>query len=482
MADAGFFKGTSADQDRRFSDKELKLLKSIKFPPQFDTKVDMRKVNLQVIRPWVAKKVVELVGFEDEVLIEYAMGLLEDKSQPTPDPKKMQINLTGFLTDSTPAFMVALWNLLIEAQASPAGIPRSFVEEKKEEMRRAQEGDTRALTERDRRMRLDDIRERERSERSERGGGRGRGRGRRGRGGFGNDDNRTRDNGWSSRGGARPRYRSPPRSRTPPLRGRTPSSDRSSRSRGPPRRRSRSRSPFRARSITPPHRRRSPSPRSPPSSPPRRRRRRRRHSPSYSPRDQERDRRGRGRDSRSPPARRRRTSPPARGRTLSRSPDRTRRRRSTSPRRSRRDRSLSSSRSPPRRRRGERDRRGRRSRSRDVENGRSAKRLPSRSKSWTRSPSPRRSQEEGRGKARDVSSPNGPTPGIRIKGQAEVERQRNKMESGEPQNSDISRDPEELLRRESELKEKALRNKVVRTRKRTLSNPPAEFPGKRSFT
>lgn len=35
---AGFFKGTSADQDRRFSDKELKLLKSIKFPPQFDTK------------------------------------------------------------------------------------------------------------------------------------------------------------------------------------------------------------------------------------------------------------------------------------------------------------------------------------------------------------------------------------------------------------------------------------------------------------
>ncbi len=98
--------------------------------------------------------------------------------------------------------MVALWNLLIEAQASPAGIPRSFVEEKKEEMRRANEGDTRALGERDRRMRLDDIRERERSERSERGGGRGRGRGRRGRGGFGNDDNRTRDNGWSSRGGA----------------------------------------------------------------------------------------------------------------------------------------------------------------------------------------------------------------------------------------------------------------------------------------
>lgn len=42
----------------------------------------MRKVNLQVIRPWIAKKVVELVGFEDEVVVEYAMGLLEDKQQP----------------------------------------------------------------------------------------------------------------------------------------------------------------------------------------------------------------------------------------------------------------------------------------------------------------------------------------------------------------------------------------------------------------
>ena len=42
----------------------------------------MRKVNLQVMRPWIANKVTELVGFEDEVVVEYAMGLLEDPSQP----------------------------------------------------------------------------------------------------------------------------------------------------------------------------------------------------------------------------------------------------------------------------------------------------------------------------------------------------------------------------------------------------------------
>jgi PWI domain len=84
----------------------------------------------------------------------------------------MPTNLTGFLTDSTPVFMAVLWNLLIEAQTSPAGILQSFVEEKKVETRRAKEGDTRALTDRDRRQRLDEIRELERSERSDRGSGR----------------------------------------------------------------------------------------------------------------------------------------------------------------------------------------------------------------------------------------------------------------------------------------------------------------------
>ncbi|CAE7229364.1 unnamed protein product [Rhizoctonia solani] len=195
MADAGFFKGTSAEQDRRFADKEHRLLKSMKFPPEFDRKVDMRKVNLQVMRPWITKKVVELVGFEDEVVVEYAMGLLEDQSKP-PDPKVMQINLTGFLESKTPAFMSALWTLLLEAQNSPAGVPASFVQEKKEELRQKHEADERALAEARRRgdhdLRLDEIRQRERGERRGRGGGRGGGDSFRGRG---------RDSGWGNRGG-----------------------------------------------------------------------------------------------------------------------------------------------------------------------------------------------------------------------------------------------------------------------------------------
>ena len=46
----------------------------------------MRKVNLDVIRPWVTKKVIELIGFEDEFLAEYAVSLLEDDTQPVRFP------------------------------------------------------------------------------------------------------------------------------------------------------------------------------------------------------------------------------------------------------------------------------------------------------------------------------------------------------------------------------------------------------------
>jgi serine/arginine repetitive matrix protein 1 len=39
----------------------------------------MKKVKLDVIKPWIAEKVTELLGFEDEVLIGYIFGLLEEK-------------------------------------------------------------------------------------------------------------------------------------------------------------------------------------------------------------------------------------------------------------------------------------------------------------------------------------------------------------------------------------------------------------------
>ncbi|KAJ3155449.1 Serine/arginine repetitive matrix protein 1 [Geranomyces variabilis] len=140
MGDAGFFK------DQRFGDKQKKLLKSMKFPKLFDKKVDVKKVNMTVIRPWVTARVVEMVGFEDDVLIEFVFNLLEaDKV----DPRAMQIEISGFLEGNAPSFMKDLWGLLVSAQSTIGGIPQQFLDQKKAEIikKRAEDEEIRAKLE-----------------------------------------------------------------------------------------------------------------------------------------------------------------------------------------------------------------------------------------------------------------------------------------------------------------------------------------------
>jgi len=84
MADAGFFRGTSADQDNRFSDKEKKLLKQMKFEDVLLTKIDMKKVKLDVLKPWLTERVSEILGMEDDVLVEFIFNQLE---MANPDPR-----------------------------------------------------------------------------------------------------------------------------------------------------------------------------------------------------------------------------------------------------------------------------------------------------------------------------------------------------------------------------------------------------------
>jgi len=39
----------------------------------------MTKVNLEVIKPWITQRVTEVLGFEDDVVIEFIFNQLEDK-------------------------------------------------------------------------------------------------------------------------------------------------------------------------------------------------------------------------------------------------------------------------------------------------------------------------------------------------------------------------------------------------------------------
>lgn len=73
------FRGTNIEQDISFSNKQAKLLKETSFPPEYNVKVDMKKVNLDVMKPWITKRVVELLGLEDDVLIEMIFNLLEEQ-------------------------------------------------------------------------------------------------------------------------------------------------------------------------------------------------------------------------------------------------------------------------------------------------------------------------------------------------------------------------------------------------------------------
>lgn len=75
---------------------DAKLLKQTKFPPEFNQKVDMKKVNVEVMKKyilfelyesypladqllvrWIAGKISEILGNEDDVVIELCFNLLE---------------------------------------------------------------------------------------------------------------------------------------------------------------------------------------------------------------------------------------------------------------------------------------------------------------------------------------------------------------------------------------------------------------------
>ncbi|RPB19822.1 PWI domain-containing protein [Terfezia boudieri ATCC MYA-4762] len=111
---------------------QQKVLRSIKGPPEYAKKVDMQKVNLEVMKQWISTRIVEILGTEDDVVIDYAFSLLE---QRMPDPKYIQYQLTGFLEKDTPAFCKQLWSLLLSAQDSKTGVPQELLEAKKEELR-----------------------------------------------------------------------------------------------------------------------------------------------------------------------------------------------------------------------------------------------------------------------------------------------------------------------------------------------------------
>lgn len=131
---------------------DQKRLKATKFPPEFDKKVDIQKVNIDLMKKWIANKITTILGDEDDIVVETCYNLIEqsqfvsslgrphlhatDRSQP--NIKEIQIQLIGFLDKETQPFCKELWNLMISAQESPVGVPRELLEAKKLELQQEQ--------------------------------------------------------------------------------------------------------------------------------------------------------------------------------------------------------------------------------------------------------------------------------------------------------------------------------------------------------
>ncbi|KAH6832907.1 splicing factor PWI domain-containing protein [Perilla frutescens var. hirtella] len=93
----------------------------------------MTKVNMDVMKPWIAKRVTELIGFEDEVLINFIYGLLEGEAV---NGKQVQISLTRFTGRNTWKFIKELWLLLLSAQQNVSSVPQQFLDAKEDETKK----------------------------------------------------------------------------------------------------------------------------------------------------------------------------------------------------------------------------------------------------------------------------------------------------------------------------------------------------------
>ena len=48
--------------------------------------MDLKKVNLNILKPWITRAVIDLLGFEDEFVVDYAFSLLEETTSVCSSP------------------------------------------------------------------------------------------------------------------------------------------------------------------------------------------------------------------------------------------------------------------------------------------------------------------------------------------------------------------------------------------------------------
>ena len=62
-------------------------MKQMKFGDCLSKRVDMSKVKLDVLRPWISQKITDILHIEDDVVVEFVYNQLEEDKFPPPVSK-----------------------------------------------------------------------------------------------------------------------------------------------------------------------------------------------------------------------------------------------------------------------------------------------------------------------------------------------------------------------------------------------------------
>ncbi len=78
-----FFRGTNVDQDCRWGNSDERLMSKIEkaggFNSILNTKVDLTKVKLDIIKRWCNERITEILGFEDDIVVQLVCNLLDSE-------------------------------------------------------------------------------------------------------------------------------------------------------------------------------------------------------------------------------------------------------------------------------------------------------------------------------------------------------------------------------------------------------------------
>eukprot|EP00919_Chromeraceae_sp_WS-2016_P022714 GHVR01053896.1.p1 GENE.GHVR01053896.1~~GHVR01053896.1.p1 ORF type:complete len:214 (+),score=74.50 GHVR01053896.1:30-671(+) len=129
--------GLSEDNYHGISKSDRKIIDQTKWPSLFNKKVDVKKVRLETLRPWLEKRFKEVQLHEDDILVDFCMEQLNDDRKLC--PRELTTSMGAFLHEAARPLVEQLWQLLLSAQAHPSGIPPKFIEERKAELLEKQE-------------------------------------------------------------------------------------------------------------------------------------------------------------------------------------------------------------------------------------------------------------------------------------------------------------------------------------------------------